>query len=85
MKHWGRISNKLDAKGRVSLPARFRDEDVEYYVLNQGMDGCLFLHTPQQYELSLEKIKERATDKRSVRHLMRRWTKYATEVSGNGR
>ncbi|MEA2063710.1 MAG: division/cell wall cluster transcriptional repressor MraZ [Gemmatimonadota bacterium] len=87
MKHWGRIKNNLDSKGRISLPARFRQEGVEYYVINDGLDGCLFLYTPQQYEQSLEKIKERASSKKSVRHYMRRWTKYATDVrlDGQGR
>ena len=64
MKHWGRVKNNLDSKGRVSLPARFRRDDVEYYVLNQGFDGCLFLFTPEQYEKTLEKIQERSRNQK---------------------
>jgi len=80
MKHWGRVKNNLDSKGRVSLPARFRREDMEYYVLNQGFDGCLFLFTPDQYEKTLEKIQERTRNKKLVRHYMRKWTMFATDV-----
>jgi len=80
MKHWGRVKNNLDSKGRVSLPARFRRDDVEYYVLNQGFDGCLFLFTPEQYEKTLEKIQEGSRNKKAVRHYMRKWTMYATDV-----
>ncbi|MBN2287908.1 MAG: division/cell wall cluster transcriptional repressor MraZ [Candidatus Glassbacteria bacterium] len=80
MKHWGRVKNNLDSKGRVSLPARFRRDDVEYYVLNQGFDGCLFLFTPEQYEKTLEKIQERTRNKKTLRHYMRKWTMFATDI-----
>jgi MraZ protein len=87
MSHWGRARNTLDEKGRVSLPPRFRDPGVDYYVLNRGLDGCLNLFTPQQYEKTLEKIQNlRLSDKalpitkRDIRWAMREWTKYATDV-----
>ena len=80
MKHWGRVKNNLDSKGRVSLPARFRRDGIENYVLNQGFDGCLFLYTPEQYEKTLEQIQERTRNKKALRHYMRKWTMYATDV-----
>jgi transcriptional regulator MraZ len=80
MKHWGRVKNNLDSKGRVSLPARFRRDGVESYVLNQGFDGCLFLYTPEQYEKTLEQIQERTRNKKALRHYMRKWTMYATDI-----
>ena len=80
IRHWGRVKNNLDAKGRVSLPARFRRDGVECYVLNQGFDGCLFLFTPEQYEKTLEKIQERARNKKTLRHYMRKWTMDATDI-----
>ncbi|MCI0633761.1 MAG: division/cell wall cluster transcriptional repressor MraZ [Actinobacteria bacterium] len=33
---------QLDPKGRISLPARFRDVFAEGAVLTLGQDGCLF-------------------------------------------
>lgn len=80
MKHWGRVKNNLDSKGRVSLPARFRRDGVEHYVLNQGFDGCLFLYTPEQYEKTLEQIQERTRNKKALRHYMRKWTMFATDI-----
>ncbi|HUU29253.1 MAG TPA: division/cell wall cluster transcriptional repressor MraZ [archaeon] len=80
MKHWGRVKNTLDSKGRVSLPTRFREKGVQNYVLNRGLDGCLYLYTPEQYEKTLEKIQNLPGSKKNVRFFMREWTKYATDV-----
>lgn len=80
MKHWGRVKNTLDSKGRVSLPPRFREDDVGKYVLNRGLDGCLYLYTPEQYEKTLEKIQNLPGNKKNIRFFMREWTKYATDV-----
>jgi len=80
MKHWGRVKNTLDSKGRVSLPPRFREDGVKNYVLNRGLDGCLYLYTPEQYEKTLEKIQNLPGSKKNVRFFMREWTKYATDV-----
>jgi MraZ protein len=38
----GTHSYQLDPKGRISLPARFREAFAEGAVLTLGQDGCLF-------------------------------------------
>ena len=80
MKHWGRVKNTLDSKGRVSLPPRFREDDLDNYVLNRGLDGCLYLYNPEQYVKTLEKIQNLPGSKKNIRFFMREWTKYATDV-----
>jgi MraZ protein len=80
MSHWGRIKNNLDAKGRVSLPPKFRTEGTDTYVLNRGLDGCLYIYTPEQYEKTLEKIQQMPGSKKNLRFFMREWTRYATDV-----
>ncbi len=80
MRHWGRVKNNLDSKGRVSLPPKFRTEGVDTYVLNRGLDGCLYLYTPGQYEQTLEKLQNLPGNKKNLRFFMREWTRYATDV-----
>ncbi|OGF98978.1 MAG: division/cell wall cluster transcriptional repressor MraZ [Candidatus Glassbacteria bacterium RIFCSPLOWO2_12_FULL_58_11] len=80
MKHWGRVTNSLDSKGRVSLPPRFRVAGVESYVLNRGLDGCLYLYTPEQYEKTLETLHNLPGNKKNLRFFMREWTKHTTDV-----
>ena len=81
MRSYGRATNSLDAKGRVSLPSRFRQSDIEYYVLNRGLEGCLYLYTPEQYEKTLEKLQDLNENKKKIRFFTREWTKFAIDVT----
>ena len=40
----GRHAHSLDAKGRLAIPARFRDALAEGVVLTRGIDRCLALY-----------------------------------------
>ena len=40
----GRHAHNLDAKGRLAIPARFREELAEGLVLTRGIDRCLALY-----------------------------------------
>ncbi|MFZ3110993.1 MAG: division/cell wall cluster transcriptional repressor MraZ [Rectinemataceae bacterium] len=53
----GEFRNTLDEKGRLSLPARMRSElpGIEL-VLTQGVDQCLWLFPPQQWQELSQKL-----------------------------
>ena len=38
----GEYEHTLDAKGRVSMPAKLRRDMGEAFVVTKGLDGCLF-------------------------------------------
>jgi MraZ protein len=38
----GEFERSIDAKGRLIIPAKFRDQLGASFVLTRGMDGCLF-------------------------------------------
>ncbi len=40
----GRYAHSLDAKGRLAIPARFREALAEGLVLTRGIDRCLSLY-----------------------------------------
>ena len=40
----GKFEHSLDAKGRVTVPGRFREDLGERFVISKGMDGCLYLY-----------------------------------------
>jgi len=46
----GTHSYTLDPKGRISLPARFRDVLSDGAVLTLGQDGCLFCFPRAEWE-----------------------------------
>jgi MraZ protein len=87
----GGSSVKLDAKGRLALPTRYRGLITERYagqlVLTVHTDGCLLLYPQQEWEdLELQLIRTPNQDRRT-RNMQRMLVGYATEVEmdGNGR
>lgn len=46
----GDYQHTLDAKGRVSLPARFRAEMTGRLVVVNGLDRCLYVYPADEYE-----------------------------------
>lgn len=87
----GGSSVKLDAKGRLALPTRYRALMTERYagqlVLTVHTDGCLLLYPQPEWEdLELQLIRTPNQDLRT-RNMQRMLVGYATEVEmdGNGR
>ncbi len=52
----GRYAHSLDAKGRVAVPARFRDALAEGVVLTRGIDRCLALYPMAAWLPLAEKV-----------------------------
>lgn len=52
----GEFKNMLDEKGRLSLPARLRADLPSSLVLTQGIDACLWLFAPEEWEVLSRKI-----------------------------
>jgi MraZ protein len=49
----GTFEHSIDAKGRLFIPAKFRDADGNKegkFILTQGMDQCLYLFSPQFFQ-----------------------------------
>jgi len=45
----GTYSPRLDDKGRLFLPAKFRAELAEGLVIARGQDRCLYVWTPEEF------------------------------------
>ncbi len=48
----GEYSHTIDAKGRLIIPAKFRDELGEDFVLTKGLDGCLSIYQTMNGRIS---------------------------------
>lgn len=46
----GAYAPKLDDKGRVILPAKFRDEFASGLVMTRGADRCVFVYSQREFE-----------------------------------
>lgn len=52
----GEYNHNLDVKGRLAVPAKFREKLKEGAVVTRGLDNCLFLYTKEQWEKLAEKL-----------------------------
>lgn len=53
----GQYNHTIDAKGRIFVPAKFREALGEQFVVTKGLDGCLFLYPNEQWEQFAEQLK----------------------------
>ena len=67
----GEYQHGLDAKGRLILPVRIREELGSRFFLTKGLDGCLFIFTPDAWDAFSQKLKGLSTSSRDARRLVR--------------
>ncbi|WP_375179195.1 division/cell wall cluster transcriptional repressor MraZ [Enterococcus rotai] len=75
----GEFQHNIDAKGRLIVPAKFRDQLGEKFVVTRGMDGCLFGYPMSEWEQLEEKLKEMPLAKKDARTFVRFFYSAATE------
>ena len=54
----GDYQHTLDAKGRVSLPAKFRAEMTGSLVIAKGLEHCLYVYSAEEYHHFVEGLLE---------------------------
>ena len=52
----GEYNHSIDIKGRIIVPAKFRDELGGEFVITVGLDGCLFIYTQNQFDELASKL-----------------------------
>lgn len=76
----GEYSHALDKKGRVIIPARFREELGDSFIITRGLDNCLFLYPLREWALLENKFKALPLAKADARAFMRLFFSGASEV-----
>ena len=67
----GTFTPKLDDKGRLTLPAKFRDSVAGGMMVTKGQDHCLSVYPPAEFEQVLAKIAAKAGDTPKGRAFLR--------------
>ena len=52
----GEYSHNIDAKGRLIIPAKFRDDLGEHFVITKGMENCLYVYPEAEWNTFEEKL-----------------------------
>ena len=53
----GEYSHTIDAKGRIIVPAKFRTELGERFIVTKGFDGCLYGYSLEEWKAIEDKVK----------------------------
>ena len=75
----GEYHHNVDTKGRLIVPAKFREDLGEMFVLTRGLDQCLFGYPLNEWEIIEEKLKGLPMTKKDARAFTRFFFSGATE------
>jgi MraZ protein len=67
----GTHTPKLDDKGRVILPARFRDDLGGGVVITRGQERCLYVFSQTEFERVHERVREAPLTNKQARDFLR--------------
>ena len=67
----GEFEHSIDDKGRLTIPAKFRDELEGGVVVTRGLDGCLWAYSRSEWEILAEKIALLPTTNPAARNFAR--------------
>ncbi|HBE77615.1 MAG TPA: cell division/cell wall cluster transcriptional repressor MraZ [Firmicutes bacterium] len=76
----GEYQHSLDEKGRLIIPAKFREDLGENFVITRGLDNCLFAYPLSQWKTIEEKVKELPTSQAETRAFVRMFFSGAVEA-----
>ena len=75
----GEYEHSLDAKGRMILPAKIREDMGEKFIVTKGLDGCLFGFSQTEWANFEEKLKTLPLTNKNARDFVRFFLSGATE------
>jgi len=75
----GEYHHNVDNKGRLIVPAKFRENLGEMFVLTRGLDQCLFGYPLNEWKIIEEKLKGLPMTKKDARAFTRFFFSGATE------
>ena len=75
----GEYKHNVDAKGRLIIPSKFREDLGDTFVITRGLDGCLFGYPMEEWKILEEKLKQLPLAKKEARAFTRFFYSAATE------
>ncbi|MGF6352655.1 MraZ protein [Paenibacillus sp. 4624] len=75
----GEFQHSIDDKGRVIIPAKFRESLGSTFVVTRGLDQCLFVYPMEEWGVMEQKLKALPLMKSDARAFTRFFFSGATE------
>ena len=67
----GEYNHTVDPKGRLIIPAKFREQLGDEFVVTKGLDGCLFVYTKEEWHNIEEKFRGISMTSKDARKFFR--------------
>ena len=67
----GEYEHNLDTKGRVTMPAKLREDIGECFIVTKGLDGCLFAYSQTEWTNFEDKLKSLPLTNKNARDFVR--------------
>ncbi len=77
----GEYQHSIDTKGRMIIPAKFREELQSNFIVTRGLDGCLTIYTIEQWAEIIAGLKKLPNTKKETRMYIHMLTAKATECT----
>ena len=74
----GEYHHNIDEKGRLIIPAKFREDIGNSFIVTRGLDGCLFVYSMIEWDKIVSKLKTLPFTKKDARTFMRFFLSGAT-------
>ena len=83
----GEYHHSIDDKGRLIIPAKFREELGEKFIVTRGIDNCLFVYSESSWIKIVNKLESLPFTKKDARAFVRFFLSGATgaEFDNQGR
>lgn len=83
----GEYAHNIDKKGRIIIPAKFRDAYEGKLIVSKGLDGCLNLYTLMQWNQMMQQLMSLPNTKKETRLFKRNLAAKASEceIDNQGR
>ena len=77
----GQYDHTIDAKGRIIIPAKFREQMGDEFVITKGLDHQLFVYAPDEWNLFEAKLRALPISNPQARKLSRFFLVGASDVT----
>ena len=76
----GEYHHTIDEKGRIIIPAKFRDDLGEEFIVTRGIENCLFVYSLENWAKITDKLNSLPFTKKDARTFNRFFMSGATSV-----
>lgn len=67
----GEYNHTIDAKGRLIVPSKFREQLGNEFVVTKGLDGCLFVYSNEEWQRIETSFREKPLTSKEARKFSR--------------